>query len=155
MPCLGLLMPWSAMQQPCLSYISEFDCRITHLPGSENVVADALSRPKPEVSRSSCSTSTFKSSPSHVVSTVAAVLQYSCPKVQSLCCSSALTVVSVPFSGSKLWCDTSTGILTTLDNTSRWLEAVTVKSITVSECAGALLRYWIPLFGIPSVITSD
>ena len=37
--------PWSAMQQRRLSYISEFNCKIIHLPGAENVVADALSRP--------------------------------------------------------------------------------------------------------------
>ena len=39
--------PWSAMQQRRLSFLSEFNCEIYHLPGSENVVADALSRPEP------------------------------------------------------------------------------------------------------------
>ena len=39
--------PWSAMQQRRLSFLSEFNCEILHLPGPENVVADALSRPEP------------------------------------------------------------------------------------------------------------
>ena len=37
--------PWSAMQQRRLSFLSEFNCDIRHLPGIENIVADALSRP--------------------------------------------------------------------------------------------------------------
>jgi len=37
--------PWSARQQRHLSYIAEFTSSIVHLPGLENVVADALSRP--------------------------------------------------------------------------------------------------------------
>ena len=42
--------PWSAMQQRRLSFLSEFNCEIRHLPGSENIVADALSRPDSELS---------------------------------------------------------------------------------------------------------
>ena len=34
-------------------------------------------------------------------------------------------------------------------------EAVPLKSTTVEECARVILRSWIPLFGVPSVITSD
>ena len=37
--------PWSACQQHHLSYISEFTSNIIHIPGAENCVADALSRP--------------------------------------------------------------------------------------------------------------
>lgn len=37
--------PWSTMQQWHLSFISEFKCYIHHLPGAENLVADALSCP--------------------------------------------------------------------------------------------------------------
>ena len=46
-------------------------------------------------------------------------------------------------------------LFTIVDRTSRWPEAIPIKSITAAECAGAMLRCWIPLFGIPSVITSD
>ena len=37
--------PWSVMQQCHLSFLSEFNCDIHHLPGTENIVADALSHP--------------------------------------------------------------------------------------------------------------
>ena len=37
--------PWSARQQRHLSYIAEFTNNIIHLPGEQNIVADALSRP--------------------------------------------------------------------------------------------------------------
>ena len=37
--------PWSARQQRQLSFIAEFTNRLTYVPGIENVVADALSRP--------------------------------------------------------------------------------------------------------------
>ena len=36
--------PWSARQQCHLSYLSEFTSDLVHLPGLQNVVADALSR---------------------------------------------------------------------------------------------------------------
>ena len=39
--------PWSARQQRHLAYISEFTSSVLHLPGAENAVADALSRPFP------------------------------------------------------------------------------------------------------------
>ena len=37
--------PWSAMQQRSLSFLSEFNCDIIHLPAAENMLADALSCP--------------------------------------------------------------------------------------------------------------
>ena len=37
--------PWSARQQCHLSYLSEFTSDLVHLPGLQNVVADALSWP--------------------------------------------------------------------------------------------------------------
>ena len=45
-------------------------------------------------------------------------------------------------------------LFTIVDRTSRWREAVPVKSITAEEFARAMLIHWIPLFGISSVITS-
>ena len=45
--------PWSTSQQRHLSYLAEFTSSSVHLPGLENVVADALSQPSsiPSMSR--------------------------------------------------------------------------------------------------------
>lgn len=37
--------PWTARQQRQLAYIAEYTSQLVHVPGKENVVADALSRP--------------------------------------------------------------------------------------------------------------
>jgi hypothetical protein len=37
--------PWTAMQSRQLSYVAKFTTDIRHIPGSENIVADTLSRP--------------------------------------------------------------------------------------------------------------
>ena len=42
--------PWSITQQCHLSYLVEFTSSVVHVPGPENVVADALSRPSPVLS---------------------------------------------------------------------------------------------------------
>jgi hypothetical protein len=43
---LGKVMePWTAMQSRQLSYVAEFTTDYRHIPGSENIVADALSQP--------------------------------------------------------------------------------------------------------------
>ena len=46
-------------------------------------------------------------------------------------------------------------LFTIIDRTTRWLEAVPLKSTTAEECARVILPSWIPLFGALSVITSD
>ena len=43
-------LPWTARQQRHLSYLFEFTSDIVHLPGLQNVVADALSCPSPAAS---------------------------------------------------------------------------------------------------------
>ena len=111
--------PWSTMQQRRLSFLSEFNCEIRHLPGLENVVADALTRPEPSnVPQHPSSTtliSELQPTPPPPVPGISfskmSLLQQSGPKIEFLCCSSALSVISVPYSGSNLLCDMSTGIL--------------------------------------------
>ena len=49
--------PWSARQQRQLSYIAEFTENIRHTPGLTNIVADALSRPAPDLNVCSPATS--------------------------------------------------------------------------------------------------
>ena len=117
--------PWSTMQQRRLSFLSEFNSEIRHLPGPENVVADALSCPEisnvPQHPQHPLSTNTttliseLQPTPPPPVPGVSfskmSLLQQSCPKVEVLLCSSTLSVISVPCSGSNLLCDMSTGIL--------------------------------------------
>ena len=291
--------PWSAMQQRRLSFLSEFNCDIRHLPGTENIVADALSSPvspssapKPVTKPSSFSPQPAPSSfspevypaddrvpevsavsevtdpvmhsvllapaPPPIVPGVSYIqmssLQQSCTKIQQLRQSSALKIVSVQVSNSQeLLCNVSIGIhrplvpeamrknvfnaihkishpgkrasrrlvsmsfvweflskdvnlwaqscldcqrskiqshvkspvqhipvsgqrfshihvdlvgplpqsdgfsylFTIIDRSTRWPEAVPLKSTTAEECARVILRSWIPLFGVPSLITLD
>jgi hypothetical protein len=44
--------PWIAKQCRQLAYIAEFTSDIQHIAGTDNVVADTLSRPPPAVFRS-------------------------------------------------------------------------------------------------------
>ena len=55
--------PWTSRQQRHLAYIAEFTSSIVHVPGPENVVADALSRPSPAPAPVSPSPSRSKSAP--------------------------------------------------------------------------------------------
>jgi cleavage and polyadenylation specificity factor subunit 1 len=48
-----------------------------------------------------------------------------------------------------------THILTIIDRTTRWLEAVPLSSTSSKNCAEALISSWISRFGIPHTITSD
>ena len=46
-------------------------------------------------------------------------------------------------------------LITILKRTSRWLEAVPLASISVADCAKALISGWIQRFGVPAKMTSD
>ena len=46
-------------------------------------------------------------------------------------------------------------LLTVVDRTTRWLEAVPLASITAEKCAEAIVDRWISRFGIPAVVTTD
>ena len=48
-----------------------------------------------------------------------------------------------------------TYLLMVVDRFTRWTEAVPLSSITVADCAFALVRSWIARFGVPGDITSD
>ena len=104
---------WSAMQQRRLSFLSEFNCKIHHLPGPENVAADALSCPESDTVQQhlpsttpTTKVSTLHPPPPPAVPGVSfsemSLLQQSCPKVEFLRYASALSVVSVPSSSPNL-----------------------------------------------------
>jgi hypothetical protein len=48
-----------------------------------------------------------------------------------------------------------THLLTIMDQTTRWPEAIPLAATSSSDCAAALLRGWIQRFGVPKTITSD
>jgi cleavage and polyadenylation specificity factor subunit 1 len=90
---------WSARQQRHLSYVAEFTSDIRHVPGKENCVADALSRPAAAVAPASVRVD-FK---------MLAAEQRTCEDVRSLRSSNVLHVQQVTVDGELLWCDNSTG----------------------------------------------
>jgi len=91
--------PWSGRQQRHLAYISEFTTSLIHMPGVENVVADALSRPTPAAGEL-CSAVDFLQ---------VAAAQKSCPDVAAMMDSKVLAIVPKFVGGEKLLGDISTG----------------------------------------------
>jgi hypothetical protein len=51
--------------------------------------------------------------------------------------------------------DGHTHLLTIVDRSTRWPEAIPLRSTTAAACASALFHGWIARFGIPDTITSD
>jgi uncharacterized protein YeaC (DUF1315 family) len=46
-------------------------------------------------------------------------------------------------------------ILTAIDRTSQWPEAVPLTGITAEECADAFMAGWVARFGVPATVTTD
>ncbi|GFO47331.1 Pol polyprotein [Plakobranchus ocellatus] len=46
-------------------------------------------------------------------------------------------------------------LLTIIDRTTRWPEAIPLSGTSTTDCARALIRHWISRFGVPLDITSD
>ncbi len=42
-----------------------------------------------------------------------------------------------------------------VDRSSRWLEAVPLKSMAAEDCVDVLISTWVARFGVPTIITSD
>jgi cleavage and polyadenylation specificity factor subunit 1 len=98
--------PASARQQRQLAYVAEFDVRMVHTPGEENVVADVLSRPSDSVNTCHsldqvCEAVDFQQM---------ALLQATCEDVAGLRASPSLKGTSVLVGELELWGDVSTGV---------------------------------------------
>jgi hypothetical protein len=46
-------------------------------------------------------------------------------------------------------------ILTVMDRSTRWLEAVPMRGMEAATCADALVAGWISRFGVPAILTTD
>ena len=46
-------------------------------------------------------------------------------------------------------------LLTIIDRSSRWLEAIPLRSTTAADCATAFISSWVARFGVPTILTSD
>jgi transposase InsO family protein len=237
--------PWTARQSRQLSYVAEFTSDLRHIAGTDNVVADLLSRPP--------SVNLVAATDVMVDYQRIAAHQEACPATAAAK-SSSLHLVPVEFEGASLLCDISRGeprplipavdrrvvfssfhglahlgaratrrlmaarvvwrgmnsdiaawckdcqdcqrakvspqpatavqpipiphrrfshihldlvgplppspgghqyLFTIIDRTTRWLEAVPLRSMDTAACVDALLRTWVARFGVPSCITSD
>ena len=50
---------------------------------------------------------------------------------------------------------TSTYLLTLVDRTTRWPEAIPLAETTTSTCLSAIIANWFARFGVPATITTD
>jgi transposase InsO family protein len=46
-------------------------------------------------------------------------------------------------------------VLTTVDRSTRWAEALPLKGIAAADCAEVFIAVWVARYGVPSVVTSD
>ena len=93
---------WSGRQQRHLSFIAEYTADLRHIPGKENVVADALSRPAAAVAPAPHGQVDFAA---------LARSQESCADVARMQLSTSLKLQKVVIEGAELWCDSSTAVL--------------------------------------------
>jgi transposase InsO family protein len=103
--------PWTARQQRHLAYIAEFTADLRHVPGVNNAVADALSRPDPVPQPPP---TTWVQSVAHTgqpapSAAALAEAQAACPDVAAMQQSSSLNITSQLVDGVQLFGDVSTG----------------------------------------------
>jgi cleavage and polyadenylation specificity factor subunit 1 len=91
----------SARQQRHLAYVAEYTSDIRHVPGRDNKVADALSRPAAVVAPGD----------EKIDFVQLAQQQEVCPDVQQLCASPTLQIQHIKVGERELICDTSTGAM--------------------------------------------
>jgi Integrase zinc binding domain len=94
--------PWSARQQRQLSYISKFTTDIRHVPGKQNVGADALSR--------SHIAAAILSTPPPLDYAAMASAQQSDPTVAALAASPSLSISTATVNNVPLLGDSSTAV---------------------------------------------
>ena len=243
--------PWTPRQCRHLSYLAEFTSDVRHVAGSENVAADALSRPAEEIVAAAGA-----AQPSSLALDLAGIAtrQASCLSTQEARDLPSLQVRDCEVEGVRVLCDLSTGrlrplvpasdrlvvfnaihgvahpgirasrrmissrfvwrglngdvarwcrdcvacqrakvtqqhtsavepipipqrrfshvhvdivgplpvaaggatyVLSMIDRTTRWVEAVPMSNITAATCAEAFFNTWVSRYGVPETLTSD
>lgn len=101
---------WSARQQRHLAYVAEYTADVRHVPGLENVVADALSRP-PAVAAQPPAVGAVvpPASTGPLKWAELAALQATWADLEKWRASSSLQLSQVEVEGRKVWCDGCTG----------------------------------------------
>jgi hypothetical protein len=98
--------PWSGRQQRQLAYISEYTTDLQHVPGTSNVVADALSRPPPGRADLCCAAAADRA-PLDLADL--ALRQILCPQVQALRSRPGLHIITQQVGNLSLLGDAATG----------------------------------------------
>ena len=101
--------PWSARQQRHLAFVSEFSTDIQYLPGTDNVVADSLSRPPSPPSSPPATVAALVKATSTVPLADITTGQRSCDQVRRLKMSSSLKIVAKKIDGYQLLGEVPTG----------------------------------------------
>jgi RNase H-like domain found in reverse transcriptase/Reverse transcriptase (RNA-dependent DNA polymerase)/Integrase core domain/Integrase zinc binding domain len=103
--------PWSAHQQRQLAYLAEFTEDFRHCPGSQNVIANALSRPynPPPPPAAACAVTAVTHTAPAIDYTAYAAAQKICPSITALKLQSSLSVVYRLCGDIYLYGDVSTG----------------------------------------------
>jgi hypothetical protein len=108
-----VLEPWTAMQSRQLSYLAEFTTDIRHILGSENIVADTLSRPPlaalPAAATGGSAVAAVAASPVILDYARIAANQRTCQETMKAANSTSLQLRYVKMQGEKVVCGISTG----------------------------------------------
>ncbi|UYV65211.1 hypothetical protein LAZ67_3003616 [Cordylochernes scorpioides] len=131
----------SPRQERHLNYLSQFSMDIRYVKGSENIVADTLSRIEIETFNH-----TKKSKIHRHTITKHGIFPLPSTRFEH---------VHLDLIGPLPHSENCTHILTAIDRYSKWPEAFPISDKTAISVAKAFFRGWISRYGVPATITTD